>query len=256
MLTDSYEKVVSKAQLYFINDIFAIARARKLDDKFGAFMSLDFPFTLFPGALILLILYCKYQSYFKETDEEIRRNKLESIKYHNELYLKFPAFGLAWIIISTAILAVNIISIPLVWLLVAYNEIKVLSNPDLVDMSNRVTSHENIEYEELSPFIVTKNKRMGDITADRPKVKKNSRVKRFFSTSLWIFIFGIVIVALSTLLDTLRFCFSFWYSQKSVLEQLHKTHHDSTITFHRHQRTYRLNLKPRSVSSLATLAYE
>ncbi len=62
MLTDSYDKIISKAQLYFIKDIFQISRVRSIDDRFGAFMSLDFPFTLFPGALILLILNCKYKS--------------------------------------------------------------------------------------------------------------------------------------------------------------------------------------------------
>lgn len=98
-------------------------------------MSLDFPFTLFPGSLILTILHCKYRSYLKESNEEMRRAKLESIQNYNNLYLKFPAFALAWVIISAGIFAVNIITIPLVWLLVVYNEIKVLSNPDLVDMS-------------------------------------------------------------------------------------------------------------------------
>lgn len=106
-------------------------------------MSLDFPFTLFPGSLILMILHCKNRNYLKETNEEERRSKLESIKYYNKLYLKFPAYALAWIIITFAILCVNIITIPLVWLLIMYNEVKILSNPDLVDMSKRLSSQSN-----------------------------------------------------------------------------------------------------------------
>lgn len=58
MLTKTYDKINSRAQLYYMKEVFNLVESRKVDPRYGAFVSLDFPLTIFPGFIILLMLYC------------------------------------------------------------------------------------------------------------------------------------------------------------------------------------------------------
>lgn len=130
MLTETYEKIDSQAKLYYMKDIFEIVSARKIDNRFGAFISLDFPFTIFPGTLILLILHCLHKSAINERNLRKKEKKLRKLEKCNGAYVRFPAYFLAWIIVSGGALFLNLISTPLVWCLILYNELKILFRPE------------------------------------------------------------------------------------------------------------------------------
>lgn len=42
--------------------------------------------------------------------------------------MRFPAYTVSWIILSIAITFVNLVLSPLVWLLIVYNEVKILKD--------------------------------------------------------------------------------------------------------------------------------
>lgn len=112
-----------------MKDIFEIVSARRIDRRFGAFISLDFPFTIFPGTLILFILHCLHRSAVNERNLRLKEQKLRKLEKCNGAYVRFPAYFLAWVIVSGGALFLNMISVPLVWALILYNELKILFRP-------------------------------------------------------------------------------------------------------------------------------
>lgn len=129
MLTETYEKIDSQAKLYYMKDIFEIVTARRIEPHFGALISLDFPFTVMPGAFIFCILHCLHRKALNERNIAVRESRIRRLKNCNGAYVRFPAYFLAWLIISAGALLVNLASVPLVWLLLLYNEIKILFRP-------------------------------------------------------------------------------------------------------------------------------
>lgn len=128
MLTKTYDKINDRAKLYYMKEVFNLVESRKVDSKYGAFVSLDFPLTIFPGFIILILLYCCNRRASAETIPELRRRKFKQAEEMNKCAMRFPAYTVSWIILSLAIIFVNLIVSPLVWLLIVYNEAKIFQD--------------------------------------------------------------------------------------------------------------------------------
>ena len=112
MLTKTYDTVNSRAALYFAKE--RLSTPRRLHPRFGAFLSLDFPFSVFPGSLILLLLGCLPSRCAAPLNRGLMRA---------------PAYALTWITIATAAFLLNLLAAPLVWVLLLYNEVKLIMEP-------------------------------------------------------------------------------------------------------------------------------
>lgn len=58
MFNQSYNKIIEKAELYQMTDLYSIANDNQLNNNYGSFVALDYPLSVFPGGFILAILYC------------------------------------------------------------------------------------------------------------------------------------------------------------------------------------------------------
>lgn len=58
MFNQSYNKIIEKANLFQMTDLYNIGVDSQLNSNYGAFLALDYPLSVFPGALILGLLYC------------------------------------------------------------------------------------------------------------------------------------------------------------------------------------------------------
>ena len=152
MLTDSFDKIVSQAPLYFVKDIFRIAGDDSLSPKpirrpgmpepslryhhKSSFRALHYPFSLIPGVFVLLCLRCS------------RPQSLPSI---NAALLRFPGYLLFWLPLSCIIIIVNFAIIPIVWGHQLYLKIELLSRPPLRPAS---TAESYPSQRHLTPLII------------------------------------------------------------------------------------------------------
>lgn len=212
MLTETYEKIDSQAKLYYMKDIFEIVSARRIDKRFGAFISLDFPFTIFPGTLILLVLHCLHRSAINERNLKQKENKLRRLEKCNAAYVRFPAYFLAWIIVSGGSMLLNLLSTPLVWALILYNELKILFRPETL-IHAQPFENQKKKSEVLAPVHVKHCDREDRIQYTRKRCcAQDSRLNRFFSFTIWTLIFGYPLVVIQTFLEVCMFCANFMRS--------------------------------------------
>ena len=112
MFIKPYDTENSRFALYFAKE--RLRLPRRLHPRFGAFLSLDFPFSVFPGSLILLLLASLPS---------------RNAALLNRCLMRVPAYALTWITIATAAFSLNLLAAPLVWVLLLYNELKLIMEP-------------------------------------------------------------------------------------------------------------------------------
>lgn len=179
-----------------MTDLYAISIKHQLNNDYGAFLALDYPLSVFPGAFILVLLYCCNN---RKPKDKLHKKRLESSNSAiNDLLVRFISYTLFWIGVSSVVLILNILLIPFIYLCLITNECKLLCSSQEI----RTTYLSSYFSDPLSPIIIEPQ------TAKSKRVKGCPRMSRFLKYSVWIVLLGGPLLLIQTILECVRFACS------------------------------------------------